>query len=254
MLKSDHVSAYLARINCDADVSPCLPTLRKLHLAHIFSVPFENLSIARGEPIVLTDSALFDKIVTRRRGGFCYELNGLYCNLLRSIGFNTVKIAARVMRPHGSFGPPGDHMAILVNLEKRWLVDVGFGEEFRAPLEIDTPETQSVGGAYYRIEPDSNNDFVLSKFNENGEWIPKYRFSEEPRDYSEFEEMCDWHRVSPDAPFTHGDFCVRSTSRGHLVLTRNKFIEVDSTYRQEIAVESEEHYLELLANQFGIKW
>lgn len=81
-------SAYLHRIGVRGPVPPTAETLRQLHDAHLLAVPFENLSIHWQEPIVLSDDALFEKIVVRRRGGFCYERNGLFAALLRSLGFN----------------------------------------------------------------------------------------------------------------------------------------------------------------------
>jgi len=94
------------------------------------TVPFENLDIHLKRPIVLEDNALFDKIVTRKRGGFCYELNGLFAALLRALGFDVVMLSAGVANPEREFGPDFDHMALLVTLEQSWLADVGFGDSF----------------------------------------------------------------------------------------------------------------------------
>ena len=93
--------AYLERIRCSSEVyraslEPSLPLLRTLHAAHMLSVPFENLAIHLGEPIALGEEALYDKIVRRRRGGFCYELNGLFVWLLRQLGFSVTLLSARV--------------------------------------------------------------------------------------------------------------------------------------------------------------
>jgi N-hydroxyarylamine O-acetyltransferase len=113
-------NAYLERIGYRGPLAPTAETLRRLHLAHLLSVPFENLSIHAGEPIVLDDEALFDKIVVRGRGGFCYELNGLFAALLRSLGFKVEMLSAAVMGRAGEFGPEFDHMALLVTLAERW--------------------------------------------------------------------------------------------------------------------------------------
>src|SRR5215813_1352063 len=117
------VQAYLDRIQYHGPVNRDFATLRELHLAHLLRVPFENLSIHAREPIVLNDDALFEKIVTRRRGGFCYELNGLFAALLGSLGFDVAKLSAGVARPDGSFSAEFDHMTLLVNLDERWLAD-----------------------------------------------------------------------------------------------------------------------------------
>ena len=106
-------------------------------MAHLLAVPFEDLSIHANERIVLDVNALFDKIVRARRGGFCYELNGLFGALLQTLGFEVVMLSGGVMNPRGEFGPEYDHMALLVTLGERWLVDVGFGDCFREPLCLD---------------------------------------------------------------------------------------------------------------------
>jgi N-acetyltransferase len=96
---------YLKRISYDGPLAPTAETLCQLQVAHLLSVPFENLSTHAGEPIVLADEALFEKVVVRRRGGFCYELNGLFAALLRALGFNVAMLSASVMKPEGKFGP-----------------------------------------------------------------------------------------------------------------------------------------------------
>src|SRR5262245_26694734 len=131
------IEAYLKRIDYRGARTPTAETLRALHVAHLRTVPFENLSIHTGEPIVLEDEALFVKIVERRRGGFCYEANGLFAALLRALGFNVTMLSAGVANPEEGFGPDFDHMALMVTLDERWLVDVGFGDSFREPLLID---------------------------------------------------------------------------------------------------------------------
>src|SRR5687768_15235135 len=123
-------AAYLERIGYRGPVEPTAETLRRLHVAHLLAVPFENLSIHASEPIVLDDSALFEKIVARRRGGFRYELNGLFAALLGALGFEVEMLSAGVMNSEGEFGPDFDHMALVVKLEERWLADVGFGDSF----------------------------------------------------------------------------------------------------------------------------
>jgi len=145
-------AAYLQRINYDGPRTPSAETLRQLHLAHLLSVPFENLSIHWREPIVLSDDALFEKIVRRQRGGFCYELNGVFAALLRSLGFNVTMLSAEVANDKGEFGPPFDHMTLVVTLEDRWLADVGFGDSFREPLLLDEREPQVQGDDAFRIE------------------------------------------------------------------------------------------------------
>src|SRR5258706_15900438 len=113
--------AYLQRINYAGSLAPDNETLRLLHLAHLRTVPFENLSIHTNEAIVLDDDALFEKIVVRRRGGFCYELNGVFSALVRELGFEVGLVSAQVARNAGGFSPVFYHMALLDVCDARLL-------------------------------------------------------------------------------------------------------------------------------------
>src|SRR5258708_13156169 len=111
------VQDYLNRINYQGPLAPTAETLRQLQVAHLLTVPFENLSIHGREPIVLEDEALFQKIVNRRRGGFCYELNGLFAALLRALGFKVAMLSAQVANAEGEFSRHFDHMPLMLTLE-----------------------------------------------------------------------------------------------------------------------------------------
>ena len=109
-----NIKTYLERIDYRGSLVPNVETLRALQLAHLLAVPFENLSIHAQQPIVLNDDALFEKIVGRRRGGFCYELNGLFAALLRALGFDVAMLSAGVAKDSSGFGPGFDHMTLRV--------------------------------------------------------------------------------------------------------------------------------------------
>ena len=148
MLNQAQVEAYLQRIGYSGSVEPTLHTLRNLHLAHVLSVPFENLSICSAcqrQPIVLDETALFDKIVTRQRGGFCYELNDLFAALLIALGYRVELLSARVPNDEGRPVPDFDHLVLHVSLDYEWLADVGFGEGFRWPLRLSMGRVQPQG-------------------------------------------------------------------------------------------------------------
>jgi N-hydroxyarylamine O-acetyltransferase len=136
------ISKYLERINYHGSPESTVETLQALHEAHLLSVPFENLDIALGREIVLDEAALWRKIVEHRRGGFCYELNGLFVLLLRALGFQVDMLSAEVAGSTGEFGPEFDHMTLLVHLEKDWIADVGFGDSFRRPLLLQADLAQ----------------------------------------------------------------------------------------------------------------
>uniref|UniRef100_UPI0035C75EEC arylamine N-acetyltransferase n=1 Tax=Serratia quinivorans TaxID=137545 RepID=UPI0035C75EEC len=133
---------YLQHIGFAGIPKPDLLTLQQLHRCHMLSVPFENLSIIYRQGIHLEEPALFNKIVERNRGGFCYELNRLFAALLKDIDFNVQFISGEIRARDGSFGAPFDHMALMVELDQPYLVDVGFGDSFLTPLKITTTEQQ----------------------------------------------------------------------------------------------------------------
>jgi len=244
-------TAYLERIGYRGSVAPTAETLRQLQLAHLLSVPFENLSIHAGEPIVLDDDALFDKIVARKRGGFCYELNGLFAALLRVLGFNVEMLSAAVWREAGEFGPEFDHMALLVTLGERWLVDVGFGDSFVEPLLLDERAEQVQGVRAYRIDEDGDR-LVLMQRGQAGGWEAQYRFGLQPHGYADFAGMCHYHQTSPESHFTRRRVCSLLTGEGRVTIGQMRLIITRGNKREERELASEEEYAGALREHFGI--
>ena len=247
-----NIKAYLERINYHGSLAPTAETLRALQVAHLLAVPFENLSIHAGQPIVLEDDALFTKIVEGRRGGFCYEANGLFAALLRGLGFNVAMLSAEVANAEGSFGPAFDHMTLMVTLEERWLVDVGFGDSFREPLLLDERSEQVQGSRAYRISPDGSHLFLLQR-DDGDEWKARYRFSLQTYNYADYAEMCQYHQTSPQSHFTRARICSRATEEGRITLSDMRFITTNKNgNRQERTITSQEEYADVLREQFGI--
>ena len=246
-----NAAAYLARINYDGPLSPTAETLRRLQLAHLMTVPFENLSIHAREPIVLEDEALFEKVVTRRRGGFCYELNGLFAWLLRSLGFRVAMLAAEVRNARGEYGPPFDHMALLVTLDEPWLVDVGFGDSFLEPLKLEPHTEQVQGRRSYRLDP-HDAGFVVMRSDADGPWTPQYRFDLTAYEYEDYAAMCRFHQTSPESHFTQRRICSLATPDGRITISGMRLITTTNTWRQEWELSSEQDYVEALRDRFGI--
>ncbi|MFN2491526.1 MAG: arylamine N-acetyltransferase [Pyrinomonadaceae bacterium] len=245
------IASYLKRIAYNGPITPTAEALRNLHLAHLLTVPFENLSIHSGQPIILEDEALFDKIVTRRRGGFCYELNGLFAALLRALGFNVVMLSAGVAKADGGFSPDFDHMALLVTMQQRWLVDVGFGDSFRHPLVLDDRSEQKQGDRVYRIVSEENH-FILRR-RDSDEWKAQYRFTLQPYNYADYAGMCQYHQTSAESHFMSGRICTLLTTQGRITLSEMGLITtVDGGGRQERVPANEEEYASLLRTHFGI--
>ena len=259
------INAYLDRINYHGSLEPTAETLRALQVAHLLTVPFENLSIHAKEPIILDDDALFTKIVANRRGGFCYEANGLFAALLRALGFEVEMLSAEVANAEGEFGPDFDHMTLMVtppgsmNIAQRWLVDVGFGDSFLEPLLLDEPGEQRQGSRAYQIVSNGTH-LVLMQRDEGDQWKALYRFTLQPHEYADYAEMCRYHQTSPESHFTRSRICSRATLQGQIAgritLSDMRFITTsmngaDQT-RQERTLQSEAEYADVLREQFGI--
>jgi len=247
-----NIDAYLKRINYSGSLAPTAETLRALQVAHLKTVPFENLSIHAKEPIVLEENALFAKIVERRRGGYCYEANGLFAALLRALGFDVAMLAAGVAKKEGGFGPQFDHMTLIVTLVERWLSDVGFGDSFVEPLLLDSREEQLQGSRSFRIVDDGDH-LILMRRNEGSDWQPQYRFTLQPYTFADYEETSMWHQTSPDSHFTQNRICSLATDDGRVTLTGMRLITTSGPQQlREERTLTEEEYNRILHDQFGI--
>jgi N-hydroxyarylamine O-acetyltransferase len=245
-----NISEYLERIHIHKIERPGYSFLSKLQLQHLLTVPFENLDIHEGKKIVLDESLLYEKIVSRGRGGFCYELNGLFCRLLRTVGFTAQIVSARVYMPaRNLFSPEFDHMAILVDIEDSYLVDVGFGDTFRRPIAMPDGAVEDVSGKY-QIRSDKDQ-FVLEKL-QSDNWQPVYSFTIQPKAISDFEEMCSFNQTSPESHFTQQLICTIATETGRISLSDDYLTVTDGNTKRKIKVKSSEDFRLNLQNYFGI--
>lgn len=245
------VNSYLERIDYQGPLDLSADTLSGLHYAHLLGVPFENLDIHLGQPILLDEDHLFEKIVTHRRGGFCYELNGLFAALLRELGFDVKLLSARVFE-NGEYGPEFDHLTLRVQLEDDWLVDVGYGDNFLKPLRLFETGAQVRSGIAYRLEPGSS-DWKLLEMDRQGEWRSSYCFSQNPRRFSDFNNMCHYHQTSPKSHFTQKRLCTRATLKGRITLRDRALIITEDGQRREKVLVDEKEFSSVLKNYFGIR-
>lgn len=257
---------YLSRIGFAGPVAPSLDVLRAVHTRHLLSVPFEDLTIHSGGRVQLEPPLLFDKIVNQRRGGFCFENNGLFSWLLKNMGFQVTVVSGQVMSKNtGRYGPPFDHLINMVTLDgRRWLCDVGFGSAgFSAPLSLDTNGPQEQGHRVYRIREDKGMLFLEWQGEENkgpdGNWAEIYKFTLEPRCLEDFVEMCQYHQSSPYSIFFCKSLCTMLRPGGRLTYIGRRLTtttyptdgtegELETTTRE---LKNEE-IPGILAEQFGI--
>jgi N-hydroxyarylamine O-acetyltransferase len=247
-----NVTAYLERIKYNGSLAPTAETLRDLQVAHLLAVPFENLSIHSKQPIILEDNALFAKIIEHRRGGFCYEVNGLFAALLRALGFKVEMLSAEVANAEGGFGLNFDHMTLMVSLDNRRVADVGFGDSFIEPLLLDERGEQKQGRRAYKIVPDNDYLILMQRENED-EWKVQYRFTLKPYEYADYSEMCCYHQTSPQSHFTQRRICSRATEEGRITLSEMRFITTSKNGgRQERILTNQTEYDAVLRDHFGI--
>jgi len=244
------VESYLRRIEYHGPRQPSASLLRSLHRQHLFTVPFENLDIPLATPVCLDIPLLYDKIVVRRRGGFCYELNGLFSELLTALGFQAHMLSARVRRDDGGFGPEFDHMLLKVELDEPWLVDVGFGESFVHPIPFNPGGSDTVDGRRYVIAP-TGNEWQLLREDDKGQ-VPLYLFSDVQRQLGDYVGMCNYHQMSPESHFTHNWICSKATPEGRVTIANMRLIITRCGSREESNLIGEADLGVCLRDYFGI--
>lgn len=245
------IGQYFQRMDYEGSWEPELVTLRALHHRHIESIPFENLDIHSQRPIVLDEVAFFDKIIRQRRGGFCYELNGLFAALLRTLGFQVTYLSGRVSSDGvRDTGPEFDHLLLEVTWKGSWLVDVGFGDAFAEPLPL-APGLWASQGKLFRLES-RGEDWALWQEQPESGWRLLYVFSRVPRRLEEFSQMCRYHQTSPDSVFRKNRLCTRKTATGRVTLSGTKLIITHQEQRQVRLLEMAEDVERALFEYFGI--
>ncbi|MFD5160789.1 arylamine N-acetyltransferase [Streptomyces hawaiiensis] len=264
-MNSAQVDAYLRRLGVEPPAWPTVDALRELHLRHLRTVPFENLSIHLGEEIVLEEKRLLDKVVGARRGGFCYELNGSFGALLAALGYDVALLAARVYGDEERLGIPYDHLALRVRTVDGgdWLADVGFGAHSHFPLAFgDRGEQEDPGGTFRIVEAGPDAAGVrgghgtaeaadLDVFRDGG---PQYRLEVRPRALGDFVAGAWWHSTSPVSHFTRSLVCSRVTEDGGRITLSGRRLTVtaaDGT-REERELETDEEVLGVYRERFGI--
>lgn len=260
------LESYLSRIGLQpaAVQETNLATLERLQQAHLTTIPFETLSVS-GDPfteaepdgVSMDTSDLYEKIVKSRRGGICYELNGLFRWLLDECGFDVEQLAARVVSAEdGTLGPPGDHQPLLVSLDKQYLVDVGFGGDIiRHPLPLDGTPCDGIDGAWRLTESDRGDAEYAAQssgFDGNG-WTDRFFFSTQPRETAYFNPACEYHQHAPDATFADWVLVTMATDRGHKTLSQDSYVETVDGEKQKRSI-SEQEWHTLLAEEFNIRY
>ncbi|MEM8894822.1 MAG: arylamine N-acetyltransferase [Bacteroidota bacterium] len=247
------VDGYLQRINIRRSYQPTLLYLKQLHRAHLYSVPFENLDIYHGNKIILDVDRTYKKVVERNRGGFCYELNGLFYHLLLQLKYDCKLISAQVYREDGSLGPDFDHVAIIVRIDGvSWLVDVGFGDGFIDPKRLEPYQSMLDYNRYFKFEQDPDDNYIMLMSEEGVDYKKKYKFSIESKEYIQFMEMCDYHQNDPKSLFKKRKLITLATKSGRITLTDR---QLKTKYMGEESIMellNQDEFYSKLEHHFGI--
>jgi N-hydroxyarylamine O-acetyltransferase len=255
------VSAYLERIGVDPATvtAPDLDTLERLQRAHVTTIPFETLAITgdpygkrEGEGVVLSVPHLYEKIVERGRGGYCYELNGLFAALLAELGCDVRRAAARMVR---DVRIPANHHVIIVGEKPPHLVDVGMGPpKVRRPLPLTGEGRTDESGVEWRVtESDRPDARYRSVYRRSGddEWTPRCIFGDIPRPLHYFAATNDYFQTAPESPFTGEPHISIATNEGHRTLSGDTFTERTPTGERERTVTGDDWHA-LLESAFGL--
>src|SRR5580704_5945641 len=247
----DHetAAAYLNRVGVTAPAAGDAAGLRTLHRAHQVTVPFENLSIHLAEPISLEERDLIDKIVRRRRGGFCYELNGAFALLLEALGARVSRVAARVYGEAG-LSPPFDHLALIVRPADGsgpWLADVGFGSHSDYPLLVEVRDEQDDPAGRFRLADASAGDIDVLK-----DGRPQYRIETRERSLADGVPTCWWQQTSPLSHLTRSTICSRLTPHGRVSISGRMLIQTQGGTRTEQQLDTDDELLAAYRDHFDI--
>lgn len=237
---------YLARIDFHGPLEPTKDVLYTLHRAHLASIAYENLDIHLGTPTMVELNNIYDKIVRHGRGGWCFEMNGLFAWALREIGFDVTMYAANVRR-ETPYDIQGDHLVLKVELDQPYLADVGFGTGFFEPLPL-------AEGNYRQDILDVRLEFTDDRWHfaivsDQGRG---YDFSAVPRSLESFAEAGDWLQTSPKSGFVHTTVCQR-VERGKLDVLRGAVrTTTQASGSNTYVVESADEFEQLVRHDFRL--
>jgi N-hydroxyarylamine O-acetyltransferase len=251
--KKFNLDAYLERVNYSGSTDPTEETLNDIHVCHALNVPFENLDVFYGKPPLLDEVSLYNKIVKNRRGGYCFEMNGIFSIVLQNLGFKVANLLARVTIDGINYTPK-THQVILVEAEnKKWLADVGFGNDgIIAPLLLVEDADQKQFSHVYRIVKESRFDGYLLQKKRGDTYNSLYAFTMDECYPEDFVMSNHYTATFPESFFKIMRMCTMPTKEGRITLTDTHFKKVKDEEVTENEIKSEEEFNRYLKQYFRL--
>jgi N-hydroxyarylamine O-acetyltransferase len=244
------LAAYFDRIGFQGEARPDAATLAALHRAHLLAIPYENLDVQFGRPVTVAPEAAFEKLVRRRRGGWCYEMNGLFGHALEAIGFQVTRLAGAVRRDLMGEIMVGNHLVLKIEVAgEPWIADVGFGDGAFEPFPLSEGPIVA-GGFEMRLEKLDDRWWRFHNHAFGG--APSFDFTEAPADPALLAEKCQWLQTWPESPFVQNLTAQRHRPGGILVLRGRSFKRVRPDGADERLIGSAEDLVEVLAREFDL--
>lgn len=254
IINSMDIQKYLQRIGYTGSLKCSERVLADLHTSHVRSIPFENIDVQNNVPIILSLNALFEKVINRQRGGFCYELNYLFYGLLNNLGFEVDMISSRIYNKLGVKGPEYDHMSLVVKLKENWLVDVGFGNLFIRPIPIiDEAKCEDQGGKF-KINKIEDKVYLLSVSKIENVFEKKYEFNLAPRRIEDFENQCTFKQYHPESYFVENFICTLPTLTGRKTVFNDIFRIANGAEKVEKRIENKRDLISIITSEFNIDY
>jgi N-hydroxyarylamine O-acetyltransferase len=243
-------SSYLRRIGFVGCPQPNLATLHRLQRGHLQHIAFENLDVQFGRRITLDAEEAFAKLVTNGRGGWCYEMNGLFRWALESIGFGVTPMIGAVMRAERGPSAIGNHLVLSVELDEPYLTDVGLGD---GPLEPIPLKEGSYQQQWRTLRLERLNDGWWRFHNYQNALAPTFDFHRRPADWDVLAEKCNWLQTNPESRFVQNAVCLRHLPNGIVALVGRVLKTVNQDGATDQFVNSADEYVETLAATFDIR-
>lgn len=243
--------AYLDRIGYSRDPLPNHETLVGLHRAHLMAIPYENLDIHLGRTLSLRQDDIYEKMVVHKRGGWCYEMNGLFAWALRAVGFDVRLIASTVNRSATGFSVEGNHLVLLVQLDQPYLADVGFGNGFLEPLPLQTGRYDQ-GSLSYILSREEDTGVQRWWFQNHRHGGAGYDFTLEGYELEDFTPQSVELQTSPESGFVRTTVCHRHTPDGIITLRGAILRTVSGDAVEEATLENLYAYHDALERLFDL--